>query len=264
MDKGFLEDCLARELSLDAIGELAGKHPSTVSYWLKKHGLDACRAEQHAPKGGIDKEELEALIGEGLTLREIAEKLDRSATTVRHWMARYDLKTIRRRRSRITGDPPRAAMLCRHHGRTEFALEGRGYYRCAKCRSEAVTKRRRAVKRKLVEEAGGRCALCGYERCVQALHFHHLDSTTKKFHLGHQGHARSLARSRAEAEKCALLCANCHAEVEAGLTELPVNSVASCSPKQLIRISTVRGSSIGRCARLLTERLWVRVPPPEL
>jgi len=35
-------------------------------------------------------------------------------------------------------------------------LEGRGYYRCVRCRSEAVSKRRRTVKRKLVEEAGGR------------------------------------------------------------------------------------------------------------
>jgi transposase len=231
MDKGFLEDCLAEGMSLDSIGELVGKHPSTVSYWLKKHGLEASKAKRHAPKGGIDKEQLEALVGEGLALREIAERLDRSVATVRHWMTRYGLKTFRRKRSRIAGDPPRAEMLCRRHGHTEFVLEGRGYYRCAKCRSQAVSRRRRMVKRKLVDEAGGRCVICGYGRCLQALHFHHLDSTTKKFHLGHQGHARSLARSRAEAQKCTLLCANCHAEVEAGLTELPVNSVPSSSPK---------------------------------
>lgn len=43
MDKGWLEECLAAGMSLDAIGERAGKHPSTVSYWLKKYGLNGSR-----------------------------------------------------------------------------------------------------------------------------------------------------------------------------------------------------------------------------
>ena len=213
------------------IGELVGRHPSTVSYWLKKHGLRAGKAGRHAPKGGVERESLEALVGEGLALREIGERLDRSATTIRYWMATYGLKTIHRKRSRGAGDPPKLTMLCRRHGHTEFSLEGRGYYRCGKCRTEAVTKRRRMVKQRLVDEAGGCCAICGYHRCVQALHFHHLDSTTKTFQLGYQGHSRSLKRSREEASKCALLCANCHAEVEAGLASLPVSSVARLSPK---------------------------------
>jgi hypothetical protein len=66
--------------------------------------------------------------------------------------------------------------------------------------------------------------VCGYRRCQQALHFHHLDPTTKEFHLGDKGQSRALARSRQEARKCVLLCGNCHAEVEAGLTELPLDS----------------------------------------
>jgi len=70
MEKGFLEDCLARGLSLDAIGELVGKHPSTVSYWLKKHGLRAVNAERYAPKGPIPREELVAFVEDDLPLRE--------------------------------------------------------------------------------------------------------------------------------------------------------------------------------------------------
>lgn len=211
-------------MSLDAIGELVGKHPSTVSYWLKKHGLTASQADRYTPRGALDREQLEALVVAGLTLREIAEKLDRSVATVRHWMGRYGLRTARRRRSRIAGDPCKVKMVCRHHGETTFVLEGRGYYRCARCRSEAVSKRRRTVKRTLIEEAGGGCRICGYARCQQALQFHHLDPAIKVFHLGDQGQTRSLTRCRAEAQKCVLLCANCHAEVEAGLIELPVNS----------------------------------------
>jgi hypothetical protein len=58
MDKLFLEDCLEKGMTLDAIGELTGKHPWTIGYWLKKHGLEAVNAELHAPKGALDKERL--------------------------------------------------------------------------------------------------------------------------------------------------------------------------------------------------------------
>jgi len=231
MERRFLEECLAKGLSLEAIGELIGKHPSTVSYWLKKHGLAASNAKRHAPKGCLERDVLKALLDEGRTLKEIADRLDRSVATVRHWTARYDLRTVRRKRSREAGHPVKAERLCQRHGRTQFVLEGRGYYRCTRCRVEAVSKRRRSVKRILVEEAGGRCVLCGYARCIQALHFHHLDASSKTFQLSFNGHSRSLDRSRAEARKCALLCANCHAEVEAGLASMPVSSMASFSPK---------------------------------
>jgi transposase len=50
MDRGWLEECLAAGMSLDAIGERAGRHPSTVSYWLKKYGLMAAGQARHAPK----------------------------------------------------------------------------------------------------------------------------------------------------------------------------------------------------------------------
>jgi len=91
-----------------------------------------------------------------------------------------------------------------------------GYYRCLACRAAAVVKRRRAVKRILVEEAGGSCRLCGYDRFPAALQFHHVDPTQKSFSLSHRGVTIALDAARAEAAKRVLLCANCHAEVEGG------------------------------------------------
>lgn len=79
----------------------------------------------------------------------------------------------------------------------------------------------------LVAEAGGQCALCGYDRHHAALQFHHVDPGTKSFGLGVRGITRSIEKLRAEATKCVLLCANCHAELEAGAVELPVKSGAS-------------------------------------
>jgi hypothetical protein len=72
------------------------------------------------------------------------------------------------------------------------------------------------MKEALVAEAGGACAICGYSRCLGALEFHHLDRSTKRFALAGRGITRSFAEARSEAQKCILLCANCHAEVEMG------------------------------------------------
>jgi DNA-directed RNA polymerase subunit RPC12/RpoP len=107
-------------------------------------------------------------------------------------------------------------MVCRRHGSTDFWLDNRGIYRCLRCRSEAVARRRR-LKEILVSEAGGRCTICGYDRYVGALQFHHRDSAEKRFGVGERGLTRWLAAVRAEVAKCVLLCANCHAEVEGGI-----------------------------------------------
>jgi hypothetical protein len=82
--------------------------------------------------------------------------------------------------------------------------------------------RRRRIKATLVEEAGGACALCGYDRSPIALQFHHLEAERKRFGIAERGMGRALATARAEAAKCVLLCANCHAEVEAGVATLPL------------------------------------------
>jgi transposase len=225
VEKGFLEECLAQGMSLDSIGERVGKHPSTVSYWLKKHGLRAVGAGKYARRGSVDRDELEALVDRGDTLAEIAGKLDRSVSTVRYWLGRYEIGIVNERgpRPRHAGGARIAVFECKRHGEAEFILEGRGYYRCKRCRSEAVAKRRRTVKQTLVDESGGACALCGYDRWVGALQFHHVEPGKKEFHLAHRGHSRSLAKSRAEIQKCVLLCANCHAEVEGGFATLPVD-----------------------------------------
>jgi len=90
----------------------------------------------------------------------------------------------------------------------------------SRCVGEAVTRRKQRVRRILVNEAGGRCALCGYDRCIINMHFHHVDPATKELAMTAQI-GRSLDTFRKEAKKCVLLCANCHGEVEAGLVESP-------------------------------------------
>jgi hypothetical protein len=78
---------------------------------------------------------------------------------------------------------------------TTYRRTGGAGYRCAKCAGEAVSRRRRKVKRILVAEAGGMCRLCGYDRCIAALEFHHLDRADKRFSLSYRGVSRALARA---------------------------------------------------------------------
>ena len=79
-------------------------------------------------------------------------------------------------------------------------------------------------------EAGGRCAACGFDAYLGALQFHHRDRAEKAFALSDQGVTRSLAVARSEAAKCVLLCANCHAMVEAGLLSVPASADTESSP----------------------------------
>ncbi|OQA36899.1 MAG: hypothetical protein BWY53_00209 [Parcubacteria group bacterium ADurb.Bin326] len=52
---------------------------------------------------------------------------------------------------------------------------------------EAVSKRRKAVRDKALEYKGGKCEICGYSKCVQALEFHHLDGNKKDFGVSSKG-----------------------------------------------------------------------------
>ena len=69
-------------------------------------------------------------------------------------------------------------------------------------------RRRVQIKELLVGERGGRCEDCGYDRSLWALEFHHRDARDKEFSLG--GFLGSIDRVRREADKCVLVCANCH------------------------------------------------------
>jgi len=104
---------------------------------------------------------------------------------------------------------------CKIHGMTKFIpCKQHDYYRyrCAKCNSDAVKKRRRKLKQMAIEYKGGCCANCGYNKSARALQFHHVDPNEKDFGLGKDGITRSWKIVKSEIDKCVLLCSNCHAE----------------------------------------------------
>jgi IS30 family transposase len=84
MDRDLLDRYLKQGLSLPQIGALMNRDPSTVGYWVNKHGLAANGRAKHDSRGGISKAQLEPLIGAGLSIRAIAARLDVSPSTVRY------------------------------------------------------------------------------------------------------------------------------------------------------------------------------------
>jgi hypothetical protein len=75
-----------------------------------------------------------------------------------------------------------------------------------------VTRFRRNQKLKLVEYKGSKCTVCGYSKCPAALDLHHRDPKSKLFGLSERGLGKSWDRVREEADKCDLICSNCHRE----------------------------------------------------
>jgi hypothetical protein len=76
-----------------------------------------------------------------------------------------------------------------------------------------VTAARQKRKQELVYIMGGKCVLCGYDKCIAALEFHHIDKSQKERQLS-SGNCHSWEEDVKEVKKCALVCSNCHKEIE--------------------------------------------------
>ncbi len=223
MDRDALEQWLEEGLSLEQIGQLVGRSPSTVSYWLARYGLRPAHGERHAPRGGISRDVLAQLVAERRTTRQMAAARGVSQSSVAYWLRRRRP----RRRGRGGGVPrgtrgtPGAVTQgdCPKHGRVDFIRRRDDAWRCSKCRTEMVSQRRRRVKEVLVAEAGGCCAVR-----VRALPG---GAPVPPPRAGREGlRARGARReplTRRGARRSRQMrapCANCHAEVEAGLVTL--------------------------------------------
>lgn len=115
----------------------------------------------------------------------------------------------------LTHDPtPRTCPICEQEF---FGLLGDTQVFCYDCSprglsvADAHRSQKRALKHILVEYKGGECVECGYKKCEGALQFHHIDAKDKDFTLSLVKPGQiDLDALKIEADKCILLCANCH------------------------------------------------------
>ena len=89
---------------------------------------------------------------------------------------------------------------------------------CYSCMPKGIQLTRGMFLTKIKEARGGRCIKCGYNKCIAALEFHHIDPSKKDFTISND-HFK-LQEAVKESKKCIIICANCHREFHAGLWQL--------------------------------------------
>lgn len=83
-------------------------------------------------------------------------------------------------------------------------------------KNKCQNKNRFARRTKYKTLVGGKCQKCGYDKCLDALQFHHNDPSQKKFNITNAIWGEEHVNEQQildEIKKCTLLCANCHAEI---------------------------------------------------
>ena len=94
------------------------------------------------------------------------------------------------------------------------------------CNTCIQSKRRDKLRKEFTDYLGGCCSKCGYDKCVDALDFHHLDGNDKDYLVSQMQYSTySKERIIKEMEKCVILCSNCHRDLH--FREKEINKLAS-------------------------------------
>lgn len=84
-------------------------------------------------------------------------------------------------------------------------------YYCKNCNNLRTKTSIREFKQKCIEYKGSKCSKCGYDKCIAALDFHHINKNDKNFQIS-KNYKKDFLEIKSELDKCVLLCANCHRE----------------------------------------------------
>jgi len=78
------------------------------------------------------------------------------------------------------------------------------------------------AKKKLVKYKGGKCELCGYNRSINALHFHTRNKDGKDYIIS--GKTLSMDTLKKDVDKYVLVCSNCRVEINEGIVDISLES----------------------------------------
>lgn len=166
----------------------------------------------------MDRVELEGFIEEGYSTYGIARAVGTSQTNVRYWLRKHGLATA-------TSNGRTKNHYCLDCGEiVPSKFYGRMKQVCRRCWNIRTVQRTKETTTRIREFMGGRCRICNFDKYPVALEMHHLDRSTKDRDFHHM-RCWSWQRLLGEAEKCVLLCSNCHAAVHAGLVTVPASEV---------------------------------------
>ena len=166
----------------------------------------------------MNKEYLENKLAEGFSTNQIAKELKITGAGVRYHMKKWNLHSqhlsIQDKacyRTNTHKECPRCKeikTLDKFDRRSNGNIQS--YCRvCINVNRYSLIKQHKIT---LIQEFGGKCIKCNYNKNISALEFHHLDPKTKDFHFS-STKTTNIDKIRKELDKCILVCANCHREV---------------------------------------------------
>lgn len=165
----------------------------------------------------ITEEDLRKAVEEGLSHRKLANRFGVAVMTVRRHLEKYGLSTnhaVKCRNCKCCGKElvGHQQYFCSYNCKNTFYYRTNEEVRQRKC--HASTQLGFDRKKQLVDRAGGKCEICGYNKNYASLIFHHRDIATKSFGIcGRNLSDKPFTRLLSEADKCMLLCHNCHTEL---------------------------------------------------
>ena len=163
----------------------------------------------------MNKQELFEMLSNGMSMNDISKKTGKCSTTVRYWCKKYGLKSNYTSISNV-----KKSHKCGHCGETDPSkFYGHKKRVCGKCHNKYTTEFGIKKREFIIEQMGGSCVSCGFNKYRSSLQVHHLDPSTKDKAFAHM-RGWNKQRILDEIQGCVLLCACCHAAVHSGELEL--------------------------------------------
>ena len=165
----------------------------------------------------MNKELLESLIKQNLSTHDIAEKLEKSQTSIRYWLKKYGLKTNGKPGIKTeyhinckicSKETVKGKMYCSNSCKNkQHYISNPEKYKNIPSTSKHL---RETFKILALNYCGNKCKMCGYNKNYTALAFHHLDPEGKDFSIGGIRSKTLKPEHKNELDKCVTVCHNCH------------------------------------------------------
>jgi len=233
--------------SVREIQNVLGCSKSTISYHIQKAGMGGVHEKFKIKKivnedflKTINEEDVKKIINlrkEGKTYKYIFKKLNISYDKIKRVCSIFninkDVKQIKFDNPEFINEAKRlyneignikkvAKKLGTSHQKLRSFIEikkrkGQTKKERRKSMVKHVDNHRKKMKFRIVDYKGGKCEICGYNKSVASLTFHHINPKDKNFTIG--GRNYSWKTMKNEVDKCVLVCANCHGEIHEEIRE---------------------------------------------
>lgn len=172
----------------------------------------------------MKREEIESLISESKSLNQISKETGKSLTTIRYWVKKlkisFETKSFSDQGVKEYGEF-RYCPRCKSECSIDQFYNRRGKKNssvyCKKCTTDQVVERTKRLKQEMVDYKGGCCEICGYDKYIGALDFHHINPNEKDFTIAKVRQYKFDEVIKEELDKCMLVCSNCHRKIHGGL-----------------------------------------------